>query len=134
MSDKKQAKSGGWLAPVVLTVIHGILWFAWLGLLLRLVPAYEKIFADFGTELPVATIWAIGLSNLAFRFWYLAILVVAGLCAVDLALLRALFARPKLAVLAWLWAMWMFLMPLVLMVWIVISLWIPFFHVMHDLS
>ncbi|NLE38777.1 MAG: hypothetical protein GX621_12200 [Pirellulaceae bacterium] len=134
MSDEQQAKSGGWLAPLILTVIHGILWFAWLGLLLRIVSGFENIFADFGMELPVATIWAIGLANLAFRFWYLAILLIAGLCAVDLALLRVLFARRKLAVLAWFWAMAMFFVPLALMAWIAVWLWIPLVRLIHDLS
>ncbi|HBO44240.1 MAG TPA: hypothetical protein DD670_09970 [Planctomycetaceae bacterium] len=134
MSDEKPAKSSGGLAPLILTAMHGILWFVLLGMLLKIVAGFEGIFADFGMELPLATIWAIGLANLAFRFWYLAMLLIAGLCAVDLALLRVLFARPKLAFLAWLWATAMFVVPLALMAWIVVWLWIPLVHLIHDLS
>ncbi|HBO42544.1 MAG TPA: type II secretion protein F, partial [Planctomycetaceae bacterium] len=40
-------------------------------IMLKIVPAFEKIFADFGTELPPMTKALITVSNLVYSFWFL---------------------------------------------------------------
>ncbi|NLE38249.1 MAG: type II secretion system F family protein, partial [Pirellulaceae bacterium] len=59
---------GALVYPVcVVTFAVGILVF----IMLKIVPAFEKIFADFGTELPTMTQALITTSNLVYNFWFL---------------------------------------------------------------
>ena len=49
-----------------------------LALVIFLVPVFEKIFSDFGGDLPAITKFTVGLSNLLTGRWYVVIAVVAG--------------------------------------------------------
>ena len=49
-----------------------------LALVIFLVPVFEKIFKDFGGELPAITKFTVGLSNLMTQRWYLVIAFVVG--------------------------------------------------------
>jgi len=66
--DLKREIKGAMIYPVmVISVAVGILTF----IMIKIVPAFEKIFKDFDTELPTMTIVLIKISNLAVSYWYL---------------------------------------------------------------
>jgi type IV pilus assembly protein PilC len=59
---------GALVYPItVVTFACGILVF----IMMRIVPSFEKIFKDFGTELPVMTVALIKVSNYTVSYWYL---------------------------------------------------------------
>jgi len=41
------------------------------GIMIWIVPQFEKIFKDFDTELPAMTIWLMTISNYAVKYWYM---------------------------------------------------------------
>ena len=41
------------------------------GIMIWIVPQFEKIFKDFDTELPVMTVWLMAISNTAVKYWYM---------------------------------------------------------------
>jgi type IV pilus assembly protein PilC len=64
----KRKVKGALVYPVtVVTFAVGILVF----IMLKIVPSFEKIFKDFGTELPGMTVMLIKISNFVVDFWYL---------------------------------------------------------------
>ena len=52
---------------IVIIVAVSILTF----IMIKIVPTFEQIFADFETDMPAATVLLITISNLTVRFWYL---------------------------------------------------------------
>jgi len=64
---KRQIKAAMIYPIMVIGVAVVILTF----IMIWIVPAFEKIFADFGTELPPMTLMLMALSSAAVRFWYL---------------------------------------------------------------
>jgi type IV pilus assembly protein PilC len=64
----KRKVKGALVYPVtVVTFAVGILVF----IMIKIVPAFQKIFADFGADLPGMTVALISLSENTIRFWYL---------------------------------------------------------------
>lgn len=64
---KRKIKGAMVYPVVVVSVAVGILTF----IMIKIVPAFVKIFNDFEVELPPMTVLLIWLSNTAVRFWYL---------------------------------------------------------------
>ena len=126
MKDEKEAKPTRTLCPtVLLAAFHGLLWIVLLEMMLKYVPSFVKIFADFDAELPVMTVWVIRSSRFSVCYWFLILPIIAVLCAADLAVLYALYLHPKAVVLRWLWLALMLLVPLGLMAWTVLAMYIP---------
>jgi len=51
-------------------------------LLVKVVPVFKDVFTSFGADLPAFTLWVIGLSTIAQKYWFFALLVIiAGLYA-----------------------------------------------------
>jgi len=64
----KRKVKGAMIYPiVVITVAVGILTF----IMIKIVPEFEKIFTEFGLELPAATIFLVAVSNWVVQYWYL---------------------------------------------------------------
>ena len=64
----KRKVKGAMVYPIVVVgVAVGILTF----IMIKIVPTFEQIFADFETEMPAMTLLLISISNLTVRFWYL---------------------------------------------------------------
>ncbi|HEX8054790.1 MAG TPA: type II secretion system F family protein [Thermoleophilaceae bacterium] len=59
-------------------LIGGFAMVVLIALVVFLVPVFEKVFADFGGELPPITKFTVGMSNLITGRWYLCIAVVFG--------------------------------------------------------
>ena len=64
---KRQVKSAMIYPVVVVLVAVGILTF----IMLKIVPSFVQIFADFDTDLPPATLLLMTVSEMVVRFWYL---------------------------------------------------------------
>ena len=111
---------------IVLAAFHGVLWMAFLWMMLGYVPVFARIFADFDAALPVISMWVLQLSSLSARYLFLMLPCIAALCAVDLVVLYALYLRPDLAVVRWLWLALMLLLPLGLMGLTVLGTYLPF--------
>ena len=45
-----------------------------------IVPKFEKIFKDFGTQLPPMTRWLIAVSYFFVNYWYLVLSAVSAVC------------------------------------------------------
>lgn len=64
----KRKVQGAMIYPVVVvTVAVGILTF----IMIAIVPEFEKIFTEFGLELPSATLFLVAVSNWVVNYWYL---------------------------------------------------------------
>ncbi len=66
-SLKRKVKGAMIYPVVVVTVAVGILTF----IMIKIVPEFEKIFDDFGLELPPMTLVLIAMSNWTVKYWYL---------------------------------------------------------------
>jgi type IV pilus assembly protein PilC len=66
-SLKRKVKGAMVYPVVVVCVAVGILSF----IMIKIVPAFEKIFKDFDAELPGMTVMLIAISNAAVKYWYL---------------------------------------------------------------
>jgi type IV pilus assembly protein PilC len=73
-SLRRQVKS----AMIYPSLIGGFAVAVLIALVAFLVPVFEKVFKDFGGELPVITKFTVGLSHFITGRWYLAIAVVAA--------------------------------------------------------
>jgi len=67
LSLKRKIKGAMIYPVVVISVAVAILTF----IMIRIVPSFEAIFADFEVDLPPMTVVLINVSNAAARFWYL---------------------------------------------------------------
>ncbi len=51
-------------------------------LLVKVVPVFDDVFSSFGAELPAFTLWVIGLSEIAQKYWFFVLLgIIAGIVA-----------------------------------------------------
>ena len=66
-SLKRKVKSAMIYPVVVITVAVGILTF----IMIKIVPSFQEIFADFELELPTLTIYLIEVANWCQNYWYL---------------------------------------------------------------
>jgi hypothetical protein len=137
VQNQKEAKPIRALVPAILwAAFHGLLWIVLLGMMLSTVPPFAKIFADFDVDLPVMTQCIVIGSSLCVRYWFVALPAIAVLCAADSIVLHALYLRPKAVALRWLWLGWlglMLLVPLGLMVWTMLAMWVPFILLLQRL-
>jgi type II secretory pathway component PulF len=122
------------VSAILLAAFHGVLWMVFLGMMLGYVPVFARIFADFDTALPVISIWVLQWSSLSARYWFLVLPCIAVLCAVDLVVLYALYLRPGLAIVRWLWLALMLLVPLGLMGLTVLGTCLPLRSLIESLS
>ena len=74
-SLRRKVKSALIYPVSIVTFAVGILVF----IMIKIVPAFQKIFEDFGTELPVVTKALINTSYFTYTYWYLIPLIPTGL-------------------------------------------------------
>jgi len=135
MSNEQVVRPIQALVPAtLLAAFHGVLWIVLLGMMLKYVPTFAKIFEDFGAELPVMTEWAMRWSIFSIRYWFLILPFIAVVCVADLMVLYALYLHPKLAMLRWLWLTVMLLVPLGLMAATVLAMFLPLMSLIEQLS
>jgi len=122
------------VTPILLVAIHGGLWVVFLGMMLWYVPFFARIFEEFDASLPAITICVLQLSSLSARYWFLVLPCLALLCVIDLVVLRALYLRPGLTIIRWLWLTLMLLVPLGLVGLTVLATFGPQLSLIQSLS
>jgi hypothetical protein len=112
-------------------VAQGIIWCVACAGVIKMVPQFQKIFADFGTELPAMTRLLILLCYLLYSYWYLALLVVCllnwGIASLVFSSSGGVFARR-----AWFVATW--LAPLAFLGFVIVALAVPLLSILTRLS
>jgi type II secretory pathway component PulF len=126
-------KSDAWaVLPVV--VIHGILWAWFVDTMVRGVPGFKKIFADFGMRLPAVTELTLDLSDWMVEYSYLVLILLLILLALDGGVAYWLYARRQTRWAYWLWLTFMAVMPLFAGRLVTVGLFEPLIHLTTDLS
>ena len=133
MSDEKQSRPIQTWSPAKLALLHGLLWIVCVGVMWKIVPAFEKIFVDFEADMPAIAVLAITYSNLAIR-WFLVIPFIAALWGGDLIVLNALGHDPKNALPRRLWLALMLLVPLGLTALTILAMFLPLIGTIEALS
>ncbi len=90
-SEKETRPIQAFVPAILLATFHSMLWIVLLGMMLKFVPTFEKIFQDFDADLPVMTVWTIRSSCFSVYYWFLILPIIAVLCAADLIVLCALY-------------------------------------------
>jgi hypothetical protein len=76
----------GKIAYLLLLPAFGLLTLMYI--MLKIVPSFEKIFRDFGSQLPDATHWLIRVSNLSIEYWYLCCICPSAISAGPIGICR----------------------------------------------
>src|SRR5262249_3785010 len=121
----------GVLPPVLMSLVHALLWLPFLRFLLVGVPSFKKIFSDFNMKLPWFTELLIDISD-----WFLDFLPVVILLALLLLLAGAviLFFLWRSSRTSWVWFLLMFLPPFALFSVSWEAMFVPFIQMMEALS
>jgi type IV pilus assembly protein PilC len=86
----KRKVKGALVYPIVVVLVAvGILSF----IMIKIVPQFQKIFDDFGSELPPMTVLLIDISKLVVNYWYLLPLVPRGVVLVIRAIKLVPYGR-----------------------------------------
>jgi hypothetical protein len=118
----------------VVGVVQAALWIA-LGVTgLRVVRAFEKIFDDFGAELPGMTIVLIQFTQFLRHFWYLALLLVVSWPLVNWSIVTALSPRPEVVIPRRLWYFVTWAAPGLALAFAVVALFRPLIELITKLS
>jgi type II secretory pathway component PulF len=90
------------LLATCLTMTHAIAWAPLLIFLIRVVPSYKKLFADFAMKLPELTMSILDLSDLVVDLGWIGVAAgVTVLVALDCLVLSLLLRYQR--ILGWLW-------------------------------
>ena len=95
---------------------------------------FQKIFADFGAELPVSTVVVLSLGNLLYCYWYVALLLICLWPIATKGIVVALWPAPENAVARWSWYLITWLASVVLMAFIVVIILVPLLSLVSALS
>ena len=132
-SESETGRSHAFVSAVLLAAFHGMLWIVLLVVMPKFVPTFVQIFQDFDTELPKMTQWAIWSSYNAAYYWFVVLPLIVVLCAADLMVIHTLYLRSGAAVLRWLWLAFMLLVPLGLMAWTGLAMYLPLLSLTRQL-
>ena len=128
--SKKEVAAVATLAGIAQAALWLLLWAA----LLRTVPRLEKVFRDFNAELPRLTQLVISLSHLTLAYWYLPILPICLWPVVNRGVVSALWSGPEGVAGRWTWYAITWLVPLLLLAFVVIALVAPLISLLSALS
>jgi type IV pilus assembly protein PilC len=96
----------------------------WVGLcagLVLVVPGYKKTFAEFGMRLPVATEFAIAVSDWVATYWYVLLLSPPFFVGADVAVILFLWRSGRRG-LVWVWGGLMIALPIVATILVIIAI------------
>lgn len=118
----------------IVGIAQAALWIVFCAALLKVVPRFERIFLDFGAELPEPTKLVITLSHFMIAYWYLAILPICLWPVVNRGVVSALWSSPEKAGAKRAWYVVTWLVPVILLAIVVFALLIPLFGITVKLS
>jgi type II secretory pathway component PulF len=107
------------------------LWSVTCAAVIEVVPQFQKMFADLGVEPPGMTMLLISLSYCLYHYWYVALLVV---CLLNWGLASLLWSSPEGAVARRAWYVATWLVPAVLLGFVVVALLVPLLSLVSALS
>jgi hypothetical protein len=110
---------------VVIGIAQAALWIVLCVALLTSVPQSEDFFKKLNASLPEATKKAITLSHFAFAYWYLAILPICLWPMVTRGVVSTLWSNPESVVARRLWYGVTWLVPIVLLAFVVLAIALP---------
>ncbi len=122
------------LAALPAVVIHGTLWAAFLHILLRGVPPFKRIFADFGMKLPWVTEVVLDLADWGAEYWPLLLIALAVLLAVDGIVSYLLYANPSGRWRYWLWFTVLGFVPVFAGYVVMVAMFEPLLELMNGLA
>ena len=105
-------------------VLQAALWIALGATALRIVSGFEKIFDDFGAELPGVTIALIRFTQFLRHFWYLALLLVISWPLVNWSIVSVLSPRPEVVIPRRLWYSATWAVPMLTLPFAVVALFV----------
>jgi type II secretory pathway component PulF len=120
------------LFSLIFVALHAALWCALVAYLLFSVPRAEKLFRDFNMQLPALTIFTLAVARWVWNYWYVLLVWVFFGLGIDGAVLAWLYPRRRS--LAWVWALLLLLLPLVVWLAILFSIMMPMWKLQDALS
>jgi len=128
----KERRSVG-LRAFAVGVAQAVLWGLLVVLLAKVVPSFEKIFQELGTDLPSVTIGVVDTAHVLRHFWF-PICVLIGLWPfAQWGIAYLLSLTPERLVLKWLWYCVTWLLPIAFGGIVVVALFRPLILVMRSL-
>ncbi len=125
-ADSRAARRGIFASRAfAVGVAQAVLWTALGMVVMRIVPHFLKIFADFGTPLPDITIALIFFTRFLIRFWFVALLPVLCWPFLNCGIVSLLSLLPGRRILKRLWYFATWLALLVVVVLVVVALFLP---------
>jgi type II secretory pathway component PulF len=118
--------------PILMTILHAILWLALLAELIIVVPRCVDTFEDFGVALPAAAQCAITLSNFAARYLWLMLLMCIPILLASYAMMSLAGRRSRLSPI--LVGLAMAAIPLSLGLFVAVGIGIPMMQLINNLS
>src|SRR5262245_43135708 len=103
------AAQPGWTVPILMGLLHLVLWLPPVAAILVMGQRFKRIFSDFQMKLPWLTELTIAISDWINEWAVLLLIWMLGFLVVDVALLYAL--RQRSQVLVWIWFVLMILLP-----------------------
>ncbi len=128
-----ESKAGQGLAgAAIMTAFHAVLWAGLFFALVRIVPTYQRLFDDFGMELPAASVWVICISYAAINYMFL--ILPLGILAMTLDFVILLLLGRAGRKVQWLARVFLTLVPLLLGAAMFLALWLPLTKLLGTLS
>ena len=112
-------------------VAQAIVWCVTCAGVVRVVPQFQKIFADFGAELPAMTILLINLSYFLYRYWYVA---VAAACLLNWGVASLVFSGSGNVVARRAWHLATWIAPLAFLGFVIVALAVPLVSLLTRMS
>jgi len=121
--------------PLVVSfyALHAVLWCALAAYLLLFVPPAEKTFRDFNMVLPEATRVTLAVARWVGNYWYILPFWLIVFLAADGGLL-ILFRRQRRRFLAWVWALFNVVLPMVLGLLAFFAIQVPMWKLLDALN
>ncbi len=132
MNDSSEANAFPLTAVFVL--LDGVLWLAWLAILLFCVTRMEATFRSFNLALPRLTAGFLHVSRWVQMYWYILALFFIPCLALDAVITFLLYRQPGTRLGARLWTVAMLLLPLAVLLISGLALYLPVVKLQEGLS
>ncbi|MGD0900879.1 MAG: hypothetical protein ABR915_23855 [Thermoguttaceae bacterium] len=130
VANRDVFRSGAFAVGIAQSVVWVVLGVA----TLNVVPKFERIFRDFGTQLPDLTLAVIGFHHLLSHYWYLALLPALAWPFVNHGVVSLLSPRPEVVIPKRLWYFATWIIILLLVMFAVIALFRPLIVLINAVS
>jgi hypothetical protein len=116
---------------IAIGIAQAALWGVLGSTVMGAIPQFQKVFTDFGVDLPGVTRLVIVVSSLLYSYWYLAILAAVLL---NWGVVSLLWSNPEAVVARRAWYVATWLAPVALLAFVMIALLVPLVSLVTVLS